>query len=105
MGEYSVFVHNKCSFRAKLQKETGISGEGMDAHHIFPKRFTREFAAIGINNQESKYGAWVDASTHRAFSYAYNQEWKSFFDGTPTYSEAIDLAIKLAQKYGYKLLF
>lgn len=42
VGENDIFVHNKC-FRGRLQDLTQMTDEaidGMDAHHVFPQKFS-----------------------------------------------------------------
>ncbi len=100
--EAGVLVHNKC-FRGELMDYTGLAGDGMDAHHIFPQTFRDRFSKIGIDVDNPQYGAWVDSREHSWFSYEYNQEWVAFFGDNPTRAGAMELAKGLAGKYGYKV--
>ena len=88
-------------FRGKLQRLTGIIGEGMEAHHVFPQAFETEFEALQITINDPRNGAWVESNSHRWFSYEYNQDWKYFLIGKPSTDDAFRFAQELAGKYGY----
>ena len=94
------------NFRYNLQQLTGESGDGMQAHHVFPQRFVNDFKDIGIEIHNPINGTWVDAS-HQNWSAAYNQAWANFFSANtnPTYSQAIAYARVLAREYGFTLNF
>ncbi|MFO0836598.1 MAG: polymorphic toxin-type HINT domain-containing protein [Phycisphaerales bacterium] len=66
---------------------------GVHWHHFLPKKFRREFNAMGITNLE-KYAAYVDDSWHIAIhdgrnsagrftGGSWNQAWQSFWDAYP----------------------
>lgn len=94
------------NFRYNLQQLTGQSGAGMQAHHVFPVRFVKQFASLGINIHDPTYGAWVDAS-HQSWSAAYNNAWADFFAtySNPTYSQVTATARILARQFGFELNF
>lgn len=93
------------TFRKNLQKLTGLIGEGMDAHHVFPQHFEDDFWSLNIDIHDPQYGSWVEQHIHRSFSYEYNLEWQSFLDGNPTFEEVMDFARELAAKFGFDLWF
>ena len=94
------------NFRGNLVKSSGINPAGYDAHHIFPKAYTSDFASIDIDNQNPFFGSWVEAHHHRSFSYEYNQWWYEFFNiPGVTRSDAFALVDFLSQLFGFNLNF
>ena len=111
VGTYNVLVHNKC-FRGRLQDLTQMTDEAidsMDAHHVFPQKFSSEFTEIGVDFDNELFGSWVDDSIHRGFSYEYNEDWYSFLHAVegklPSYSQTIEFGKMMAKKYGFDILF
>lgn len=111
VGKTDILVHNKC-FRGRLQDLTQMTDEaidGMDAHHVFPQKFSTEFTEIGVDFNNEKFGSWVKDSIHRGFSYEYNEDWYSFLhaveDKLPSYAETMEFGKMMAQKYGFDILF
>ena len=97
---------NNGSFRGKLQNQTGKSGQGYQAHHIFPRKFSDQFRSIGIDNELPKYGAWWETSAHQHNSYKYNLWWAEFFETEGVTKETAEtLAKLLAALFGYDLNF
>lgn len=96
-------MHNSC--RSKLAKKTGISGEGMDAHHIFPQAFKEQFQALEIDINDTKFLTWIESNYHRHFSYAYNMAWQKFFDSGATYDGAFEMVKALASDFFFLLNF
>ena len=93
----------KSGFRAGLQKQTGESGDGMHAHHVFPKFRSKDFKKIGIDNTDPKYGAWWEAKSHLKNAREYNLWWDCFFEEPGVTSEtAKSLAEFLAKLFGFE---
>ena len=69
---------NGGSFRKNLQKFTGKSGKGQQAHHVFPQKFIDKFEKIGVKIHDAKNGAWWESSEHQKNSYQYNLWWEAF---------------------------
>ncbi len=67
------------NFRHNLAKRTGMNPQGMEAHHMLPQKFKREFREAGIEINDPKYGKWVEMHEHRKGAYQYNQQWEEFF--------------------------
>ena len=89
-------------YRGALQAATGSSGEGMDAHHVYPQQFGSQFTDLGINIHDPNNLAWWESGPHRQSSYEYNLWWKAFFAlPAPTKEEAEMLAEFLASLFGY----
>ena len=65
------------------------------------------FKKYDIDIHDPKYGAWVDSSIHRSFSYEYNQDWYYFFKYEPniTVEKILAFARDLAMKYEYPIYF
>ena len=108
VGENEILVHNKC-FRGRLQDLTGVTDEAikdMDAHHVFPQKFAKEFKKMNFDYDNAKYGSWIDSSIHRGFSHEYNLDWKHFLKNrNVTIEQTLDFGRMLAQKYGFDILF
>lgn len=111
VGKTNILVHNKC-FRGRLQDLTQMTNEaidGMDAHHVFPQKFSTEFTEIGLDFNNEQFGSWVKDSIHRGFSYEYNVDWNSFLhpvnNKLPSYAETIEFGKMMAKKYGFDILF
>jgi hypothetical protein len=100
--------YTKGHFRQNLETLTGIDdklfGDGIQAHHVFPNKFEKEFAAAGISNIHTPiYGAWVPTKSHLKFSSEYNKMWKSFFELYPNAgkNEVLGYGKMLASIYGF----
>jgi RHS repeat-associated protein len=94
------------NFRYNLQKLTGCSGVGMQAHHVFPQKFINSFSKLGINIHNPLYGSWVE-SNHQKWSAAYNKAWETFFNTVknPTAQQVFDKLAELAKQFGFTLNF
>ena len=101
--EKTAVNNGRSGFRGKLQKLTGKSGDGSDAHHVFPVKFEELFRALGIFIHDPLYGAWWESSAHHHSSHEYNLWWDAFFglDGV-TRSDAFALADFLAEYFGFE---
>ena len=95
------------SFRKALQQFTRTIGEGKDAHHVFPQKYIDYFKRAGININDPRFGAWVDKSIHRGFSYEYNQDWVEFIraNQNANIKDIYAFARMLALKYGFDIYF
>ena len=92
------------TFRIKLVQLTGENPQNSDAHHIFPFFKGSEFQTLGINVNDPRYGSWVESSTHRHFSYEYNQWWTVFFSiPDVTQADAFALVEFLAILFDFEL--
>ncbi|MEN4013082.1 MAG: hypothetical protein ROW48_13685 [Bellilinea sp.] len=92
------------NFRENLRRLTGKSLDeivGLEAHHVLPRKFARDFTEVGINIHDPLFGSWVNPKAHRQWSYAYNQRWIDFLDRKPTQQEVLNFVHKLAQEYGF----
>jgi RHS repeat-associated protein len=98
----------RSNFRENLKRLTGKGLNdigGMDAHHVLPQQFEKQFMDAGINIHDPVFGSWVDASTHRGWSYAYNQRWSEFLDTKRTREEILNFARDLAKEYKFDVHF
>jgi hypothetical protein len=83
-----------------------LSGSGIDvkgrvpfsfsknpqAHHDLPQApdLQKQWKRVGLDNNDPKYGRWVEGGSqgdHQKWSYAFNQEWRNFFDQYPEATE------------------
>ena len=98
------------NFRDNLITLTGDNGEGMQAHHVLPQAYIENFYRAGITDISNPiYGSWVETTTHQKWSYAYNQEWRVFFDSfvsnTPSVEQILTYASYLSNIYGFTTNF
>jgi len=70
---YKAFT--KSNYRYYLKIRTGLEGEGMDAHHMFPqaRKFKDFFSYAGINIHDPKNISWWERTEHQLASKAYHQ--------------------------------
>ena len=73
----------KNNYRKVLQKATGKTGRGYEAHHTLPQSKRDVFEKLGINIDEPGNVVWRGKSNHREKSYKLTQEWKTYFDNNP----------------------
>jgi len=57
-----------------------LAGKKVEAHHLFPWTFQKDFAAHGINVNNPDLGVWAQNNLHRGWSGLYNQRWKAYFN-------------------------
>lgn len=85
------------------QPDRWTATKGMQAHHIFPRKFEKYFAKRGIDINDPKYGVWMDERKHLSGANAYNKEWEAFFEkySNATKEDIMKKAEELMQKvYG-----
>ena len=99
--------YTKNNYRKKLLEATGKTGEGLDAHHVFPKdaKFAKQFERVKINPNHPDNMQWVEQAIHSGkgnISHAYTQEWIKFFDANPmaTRTQVIDFGKKMWDYFG-----
>ena len=95
--------YSKDNFRRNLVKITGRDVKSADAHHIFPKKFEKNFNDAGIDIHDPQYGVWWEMHDHRKNSNPYNAEWEYFLKDGKTKEEIMEKAKEMARKYGYEL--
>ena len=97
------------NFRENLQRLTGRSAGDiaeMEAHHVLPQKFARDFQKAGIDNiHDPRFGSWVDAAAHRTWSHGYNAKWGEFFRQRRSPEEIMRFARQLAEEYGFDVNF
>ncbi|MCU0488366.1 MAG: hypothetical protein MUE67_05385, partial [Anaerolineales bacterium] len=84
-GEQAFKSFASWNFRENLRRLTGKGLDdivGMEAYHVLSQEFSRDFTKAGINIHDPVFGSWVDATTHRGWSYAYNEQWRKFLAQT-----------------------
>ena len=69
------------SLRNNMKKATGLDPKDMDAHHMLPKKFNKQFEKAEIDINDPKYGIWLEKKPHYKKSNEYNQKWEKFFKG------------------------
>lgn len=84
--------YTKDYYRHNLKKFTNQSpSRNIDAHHIFPQKFRKEFAETGINIDDPKYLTWWEKVPHRRASRQYQDFWYDFlYYRNPTKEQILD---------------
>jgi hypothetical protein len=72
---------------------------------VFPRKFTNDFAEIGIDVNDPQFGMWWPAPDHQAQATAYNNAWEAFFGSNPTRDEAISFGRSLMQQFNLPAAF
>ncbi len=89
-----------------LERLTGIKPpSNVQAHHVFPLKYQKDFRDLGINVNDPRFGAWWAREPHQSASRAINDAWGKFFDLGGNRQEALRLAREQAQKHGFKVNF
>lgn len=66
--------------RGALQRLAGQqSGAGVDANHMFPRKFRREGEALGIDWDDASNMTWWYRGDHQQNAYHYNRGWNEWF--------------------------
>jgi RHS repeat-associated protein len=96
------------NFRTNLMRLTGKTKDAVDtlqAHHVLPQEFAKDFKNAGLDVNDPIFGSWVDSS-HQKWSKAYNDEWRKLLkDGGRSASEILDKARELSVKYKFEVHF
>ncbi|MFL5345943.1 MAG: hypothetical protein ACJ8AT_14225 [Hyalangium sp.] len=91
------------NFRENLARLTGRMPKEAHAHHVFPQQLAKRFQELGINIHDPRFGAWWDQSSHLKNAAAYTRKWVKFFDGKPTFEQALQYGRDLAGEYGFQV--
>ncbi len=99
----------KHNYRKGLLQFTDVSkdaAKGLEAHHLLPKEFEKDFVRLGIENiHDPRMLSWVDAGTHRTWSHEYNNAWRTFLRTNPSRDQILQKAADLAKTHGYDINF
>ena len=68
-----------CSFGKALQKATGKTGKGFEAHHTLPQKHRSKFEKLGINIDEPGNVVWRETKNHRSNSKKVSDDWDTIF--------------------------
>ncbi|BCX04243.1 MAG: hypothetical protein KatS3mg053_2337 [Candidatus Roseilinea sp.] len=96
------------NFRENLMRLTGKAADevrGLDAHHVLPRKFERDFAKAGLNIHDPKFGSWVNSSLHRSWSGEHNEKWRRFLSTKPGREDILQFAQQRAKEYGFDVHF
>ena len=77
VGECNVLVHNRCKLGKNMEEAGTKFKTDEDAHHLYPKKFRKDFEKIGIDVDDAVNGIAMESKIHRARAYAYNKLWES----------------------------
>lgn len=98
----------KCNFRYNLKVKTGMLPPGnLHAHHVYPKEFTEQFAALGIQVNDPKHGVWWEATAHWEAhgKFEYNKIWSEHLQRQPSTEELYKIGREIMADYGKKVNF
>ena len=96
------------NFRENLKHLTGKSAEQvvtLEAHHMLPQKFIRDFQKAGLDIHYPRFGSWVETAIHRGWSYEYNARWELFLQQVQSPKEILRFAEQLAEEYGLHVNF
>jgi hypothetical protein len=91
-------------FRSRLADSVGPppSGALYEAHHIFPVEYGDNFARVGVDVNEGRFGTWLERDYHRAITPEYRKDWAAFFASqNPSSDEILDFGRMLGGKYDF----
>ncbi len=93
----------KSNFRENLMRLTGKRvNSSIEAHHVFPQKFKKEFEELGININDPRFGAWWEKTSHRKNAWKYNQRWIEFFKSNPSQKEVLEFGKKLSKEFNFE---
>ena len=99
----------RSNFRINLLRFTGKSLDEVidcEAHHVLPQKFEPLFNELGIDNiHDPQFGSWVEKTSHRQWSRAYNNRWEEFLNTKPSIKQMLDFARQLGGEYGFDINF
>ena len=78
------------NYRNNLKEFTKQTGDGKDAHHVFPKSI-KDFDKFDINVNHPENMQWVDSALHSGVgnrSAEYTRIWKEFLDSSADLSKS-----------------
>lgn len=71
-------------FPANGKSGSSAPGPEYQAHHGLPWAFKDDFAKLGLNVNDPKFGIWVRGGGnggHQSWSHRYNELWRAFLRG------------------------
>ncbi len=98
----TTYKATKNNYRRVLQKTTGKTGKGYEAHHTLPQKFRKQFEDLGINIDEPGNVVWRETKGHRKNNNKLTSEWSSFMrkhKGSPTKEQVYEQRDILERKY------
>ena len=98
----TAYKATKNNYRKALQKATGKTGKGYEAHHTLPQKHRRQFEDLGINIDEPGNVVWRETKNHQKKSNSLTREWDSFMfkhNGAPTKKQIYKQRDYLENKY------
>ena len=98
-GAQKTIKATKNNYRRALQKATGKTGKGYEAHHSLPQKHRPEFEETGINIDEPGNVVWRDTKGHRKNNHALTKEWNAFMEKNPTKEQVMRKRDEIELKY------
>ncbi|MCR5270737.1 MAG: hypothetical protein K6D91_06935 [Prevotella sp.] len=89
----------KNNYRKVLQKVTGKTGKGYEAHHTLPQKFRKQFEELGINIDDPGNVVWRETKEHRKNSYSLSKDWQNFMETKRTRKQVMKKRDELEKKY------
>ena len=101
-GAQKTIKATKNNYRRVLQKATGKTGKGYEAHHSLPQKHREVFENMGINIDEPGNVVWRETKGHRGKSNKITQEWNTFMqkhDNNPTKEDVYKFRDQIEREY------
>ena len=87
------------NYRRALQKATGKTGIGYEAHHTLPQKFRKQFEELGINIDEPGNVVWRETKSHRKINNKLTKEWNNYMRKNHTKKQIMEKKNELEKKY------
>lgn len=72
---------SRSNFRDKVIAYTGKAPRGGEAHHMLPWSLKEQFAKLGYNVNDPRYGGWWKEGAHQAYRNAYERDLERWLSG------------------------
>ena len=95
----TAYKATKNNYRKVLQKATGKTGKGYEAHHTLPQKHREQFKQLGINIDEPGNVVWRETKNHRKNNSKLTREWDDFMETKPTKKQIMNKRDELEKKY------
>ena len=89
----------KNNYRKVLQKTTGKTGKGYEAHHTLPQKWRKQFEELGINIDEPGNVVWRETKGHRKNNNKLTNDWTEFMVQNPSKKQILKKRDELEKKY------
>ena len=95
----TAYKATKNNYRKVLQKTTGKTGKGYEAHHTLPQKWRKQFEEFGINIDEPGNVVWRETKNHRKNNNKLTKEWNKYMEQNHTKKQVLKKRDELEKKY------